>query len=70
MVLADFSYRCRPYAADGYFLIGDAAAFMDPVFSTGVCVAMTEAAHTAGLLVDLLAGASRSARCVNRTSRW
>jgi flavin-dependent dehydrogenase len=55
-VLADFSYRCRPYAGPGYFLVGDAAAFMDPVFSTGVCVAMTEANHTAGQIVKLLAG--------------
>jgi flavin-dependent dehydrogenase len=56
MVLADFSYRCRPYAGEGFFLVGDAAAFMDPVFSTGVCVAMTEAAHTARQVVELLAG--------------
>ncbi len=42
-VLADFSYRCRPYAGPGYFLIGDAAAFMDPIFSTGVCLAMMSA---------------------------
>ncbi|MDP9174903.1 MAG: FAD-dependent oxidoreductase [Planctomycetota bacterium] len=55
-VLADFSYRCRPYAGDGYFMVGDAAAFMDPVFSTGVCVAMTEAAHTAEQIKGVLAG--------------
>jgi flavin-dependent dehydrogenase len=38
LVLADFSYRCRPYAGPGYFLLGDAAAFIDPIFSTGVCL--------------------------------
>jgi flavin-dependent dehydrogenase len=53
-VLADFSYTCRPYAGAGYFLIGDAAAFLDPIFSTGVTLAMltgVEAArHTIAIL--------------------
>jgi 2-polyprenyl-6-methoxyphenol hydroxylase-like FAD-dependent oxidoreductase len=55
-VAADFSYRCRPYAGPGYFLVGDAAAFMDPIFSTGVCVAMTGAAAAARRVIDVLAG--------------
>jgi flavin-dependent dehydrogenase len=56
LIAADFSYRCRPYAGPGYFLVGDAAAFMDPIFSTGVCVAMTGAAAAARQVIDLLAG--------------
>jgi flavin-dependent dehydrogenase len=39
-VTADFSYVCRPFAGAGYFLVGDAATFMDPIFSTGVCLGM------------------------------
>lgn len=39
-VMSDFSYDCAPYAAPGYFLVGDAAGFIDPVFSGGVCLAM------------------------------
>jgi flavin-dependent dehydrogenase len=39
-VVADFSYRCTPYAGPGYFLAGDAATFIDPIFSTGVCMGM------------------------------
>jgi flavin-dependent dehydrogenase len=39
-VVADFSYRCAPYAGPGYFLAGDAATFIDPIFSTGVCMGM------------------------------
>ncbi|HEY8667021.1 MAG TPA: NAD(P)/FAD-dependent oxidoreductase [Tepidisphaeraceae bacterium] len=39
-VVADFSYTCKPYAGDGYFLLGDAAVFLDPIFSTGVCLGM------------------------------
>ncbi len=38
--IADFSYRCEPYAGPGYFLVGDAATFVDPIFSTGVCLGM------------------------------
>lgn len=37
---ADFSYVCRPFAGPGYFLVGDAATFVDPIFSTGVCLGM------------------------------
>ncbi|MCA9598777.1 MAG: FAD-dependent oxidoreductase [Myxococcales bacterium] len=34
--ISDFSYSCRPVSGDGYLLVGDAAAFLDPVFSTGI----------------------------------
>ncbi len=40
---ADFQYRVRPIAGDGWVVIGDAGAFLDPVFSTGVHLAMTGA---------------------------
>src|SRR4029078_11658746 len=53
-VLADFSYTCKPYASDGYFMVGDAGCFLDPIFSTGVTLAMKgaqqAARHTAALL--------------------
>ena len=39
-VAADFSYNCKPYAGPGYFLVGDSATFVDPVFSTGICLGM------------------------------
>ncbi len=55
-VLADFSYRCRPYAGDGYFLLGDAACFLDPIFSTGVTLAMMSAHHAANLALAMLRG--------------
>ncbi|HXV74799.1 MAG TPA: NAD(P)/FAD-dependent oxidoreductase [Candidatus Polarisedimenticolaceae bacterium] len=42
-VTADFSYTCKPYAGEGYFLVGDAATFVDPIFSTGVCLGMMSA---------------------------
>ena len=55
-VESDFSYRCRPYAGQGYFLVGDAATFMDPIFSTGVCVAMMGGAEAAKLVAAVLEG--------------
>lgn len=39
-VAADFSYRCDPFSGPGYFLVGDSGAFLDPIFSTGVTLAM------------------------------
>jgi flavin-dependent dehydrogenase len=56
-VIADFSYRCAPYAGPGYFLVGDAATFVDPIFSTGVCLAMMSAVRAAEEIAGLLGGA-------------
>jgi flavin-dependent dehydrogenase len=39
-VTAEFSYRSRYCGADGLLLAGDAFAFLDPVFSSGVCIAL------------------------------
>jgi len=41
--IADYSYKMSTFAGDGFCLIGDAACFLDPVFSTGVLMAMTSA---------------------------
>lgn len=58
-VNADFSYRCKPYAGPGHFLVGDAATFMDPIFSTGVCLGMMSGARAGeGILSILRQGAS------------
>lgn len=37
---ANFSFRCAAHAGPGWALVGDAAAFVDPVFSSGVHLAM------------------------------
>ena len=56
-ITSDFSYRSRHCAEDGLVLTGDAFAFLDPVFSSGVLLALqsgvmvadaTEAALAAG----------------------
>jgi hypothetical protein len=53
-VLSDFSYTCRPFAGPGYMLIGDAGCFLDPIFSTGVTLAMIGAQQAAARAVDIL----------------
>jgi 2-polyprenyl-6-methoxyphenol hydroxylase-like FAD-dependent oxidoreductase len=40
----NYSYRSRSMSGDGYIMIGDAFAFLDPIFSSGVMLAMASAA--------------------------
>lgn len=68
-VLADFSYRCAPYAGPGYFLIGDAAAFVDPIFSTGVCMGMMTGTEAARGIVSILRGEADPERVRRRYTR-
>jgi flavin-dependent dehydrogenase len=53
---SDWTYGARRIAGDGYFLVGDAAAFIDPVFSTGVLLAMSSGEMAADHLVAVLDG--------------
>ena len=69
-VIANFSYRCRPCAGPGYFLAGDAAAFVDPIFSTGVCLGMMQAREAARHLVALLAGTASADAARRRYARF
>mgnify|MGYP003575605677 CR=1 FL=1 len=69
-VNADFSYRCAPYAGAGYFLVGDAATFMDPIFSTGVCLGMMGGAQVADALDAILRGRDDTRRVQRRYMRF
>ncbi len=51
----NYSYRARAAGGDGYFLIGDAFAFIDPIFSSGVMLAMRGAELGAGVASAWLA---------------
>lgn len=55
---ADFSYRVRDIRGDGWLAIGDAAGFIDPLFSTGAHLAMTGGKMAADALVEALANPS------------
>ncbi|MCO6437776.1 MAG: tryptophan 7-halogenase [Phycisphaerae bacterium] len=39
-VTSDFSYRSRRLAGDGWVLVGDAFGFLDPIYSSGVMLAL------------------------------
>ena len=39
-IVKDWSYACDNIAGDGYALLGDAACFIDPLFSSGVHLAL------------------------------
>ena len=45
--IADFSYESTQYAGERFLIVGDAAAFVDPVFSAGVLMAMSSAKDAA-----------------------
>jgi flavin-dependent dehydrogenase len=68
--IADFSYRCEPYAGPGYFLIGDAATFIDPIFSTGACLGMMYARHAAEQIIAVDAGRLSSQRAGRQYIRF
>ncbi len=53
-IARDFSYRVMRTAGDGYCLLGDAAGFLDPIFSTGVLVALATGASAADDAIDAL----------------
>jgi flavin-dependent dehydrogenase len=46
-VETDYSYASTNFVGPGYFLVGDAACFLDPLLSTGVHLAMLSAMLTA-----------------------
>jgi flavin-dependent dehydrogenase len=51
----DFSYNASTYAGDRWLLVGDAGSFLDPVFSTGVSVALESGIEAAAELDRALA---------------
>lgn len=44
-VEGDWSYKVRPLAGPGWILVGDALRFVDPIFSTGMDVAVQSAKY-------------------------
>jgi len=61
----NYSYASKRMTGHRYVLVGDAYAFIDPVFSSGVYLAMS-GAHFAADVVD---GALRKPNTVNRLNR-
>jgi FADH2-dependent halogenase len=66
---ADYSYLATRMAGDRWVAVGDAAAFLDPVFSTGVMLAMQGGLEVAEAIDVGLRGGDVSARAFARYER-
>ncbi len=72
MTAANYSYRARTAWGEGYLMIGDAFGFIDPVFSSGVLLAMSAgelgAEVASAWLADPAAGRALARRMERRTA--
>jgi len=59
--ILDYSYRSKQNAGDGFILIGDAYGFLDPIYSSGVLLAMKMAELAADAIHDAFANEDFSA---------
>jgi flavin-dependent dehydrogenase len=57
----DYSYRSTQVAGDGWVLVGDAFGFLDPLYSSGVLLALKSGALAADAIVEGLAKGDTSA---------
>ncbi len=53
-VIADYSYRCTRKTGPRFAMIGDAGGFLDPIFSSGVHLALTSAQLAAAAVLQCL----------------
>jgi flavin-dependent dehydrogenase len=69
LATGNFSYRATRMTGDGYLMVGDAYAFIDPVFSSGVFLAMNSGELGAGVVDEALRNGDVSARSLRRYER-
>ncbi len=60
--ILDYSYRSKQCAGDGFMLIGDAYGFLDPIYSSGVLLALKMAELAADAIHDAFNNDDFSAR--------
>jgi flavin-dependent dehydrogenase len=65
----DFSFGSRAYAGDRWLLAGDAGSFLDPVFSTGVAIALESGLEAAQAVAGGLVAGDLSVRRFRRFAR-
>ena len=51
----DYSYRCEQVAGDGWVVVGDAFGFLDPLYSSGVLLALKSGEMAADAITEGLA---------------
>jgi len=59
--ILDYSYRSKQCAGDGFILIGDAYGFLDPIYSSGVLLALKMAELAADAIHDAFSNEDFSA---------
>lgn len=62
----NYSYRARSMVGRNYLMVGDAYAFIDPVFSTGIYLAMNSAFQAADTVTAVLERPREAARALAR----
>ncbi|MEO8352059.1 MAG: NAD(P)/FAD-dependent oxidoreductase, partial [Chthoniobacteraceae bacterium] len=67
--VGDYSYRHRRLTGERWMLAGDAAGFIDPIFSTGVFLAIHSGEQCADTLHAVLAAPEKRARLFARYER-
>jgi flavin-dependent dehydrogenase len=65
----DFSFSSRAYAGDRWLVAGDAGSFLDPIFSTGVAIALESGLEAAQAVSQGLASDDLSAARFARFAR-
>jgi flavin-dependent dehydrogenase len=65
-VLSDFTYRADRCAGDGWVLVGDAFGFLDPIYSSGVFLALKSGEMAADAINEGLATGDLSAEHLGR----
>jgi flavin-dependent dehydrogenase len=65
----DYSYRNKRLTGERWLLVGDAAGFIDPVFSSGVFLAVMSAEKAADTLEEVLRDESQRRRLFRKYSR-
>jgi flavin-dependent dehydrogenase len=62
----DFSYRARQVAGDGWVLVGDAFGFLDPLYSSGVLLALKSGELAADAIAEGLNSGDLTGRQLGR----
>jgi flavin-dependent dehydrogenase len=62
----DYSYRSKQVSGDGWVLVGDALTFLDPLYSSGVLLALRSGEMAADAIVEGLAAGDSSAAQLGR----
>jgi flavin-dependent dehydrogenase len=63
----DYSYRSKQVAGDGWVLVGDAFGFLDPLYSSGVLLALKSGEMAADAIVE---GLRRSDVSATQLGKW